>query len=80
MPDANERILSLLGRFVDLQVTANESRRRALATDVRYYAEARQRTGQAIGLQQAAVARQRWFVRVWLGVNVVVAAIIAGLL
>jgi hypothetical protein len=80
MPDANDRIISLLEQLVDLQKTANERQQQALAASERHFAEARERSGQAIELQRMAIARQRWFVRVWLGAIVFIVAVIAGLL
>ena len=80
MSDAEARVVALLEELVDLQRTANEQQRQALQKTEQYYADARARTEAAIELQKVAVARQRWFVRVWLGLIVFIVAAITGLL
>jgi hypothetical protein len=80
MSDADARVVALLEELVDLQATANEQQRQALHKTEQYYADARARTETAIELQKVAVARQRWFVRVWLGLIVFIVACVAGLL
>lgn len=80
MSDTDARTVALLEELVALQKTANEQQRQALERTERYNAEARERSEHAIALQQLAVARQRWFVRVWLGLIVFVLACAAGLL
>jgi hypothetical protein len=80
MAIADERVVALLEELVGLQKTANEQQRRAALTSEQYYLDARQRTQTALDLQQVAVTRQRWFVRVWLGMIVFVVACVAGLL
>ena len=80
MPDANERTVALLEQLVELQKTANERQQQALDRTERYYADAQKRTELAIELQKTAVARQRWFVRVWLGLIVFIVGCVAGLL
>jgi len=80
MSDADARVVALLHELVDLQRTANEQQLQALQKTERYYADARARTETAIELQKVAVERQRWFVRVWLGLTVFIVACVAGLL
>jgi hypothetical protein len=80
MADADPRTVALLEELVALQKTANAQQREALQKTDRYYDEARQRTERAIELQQTAVARQRWVVRVWIGMLVFIVACVAGLL
>ena len=80
MPELNDRAVALLERLVELQSAANARQEQALATSERQYAEARRRSEEAIALQKIAVERQRWFIRVWLGVLVFIIAVIAGLL
>ena len=80
MSDADGRVIALLEELVDLQRTANEQQQQALRKSEQYYADARARTETAIELQKVAVERQRWFVRVWLGLIVFIVACIAGLL
>ena len=80
MSDADARVVALLEELVDLQRTANEQQRQAIQKTEQYYADARARTEAAIELQEVAVARQRWFVRVWLGLIVFIVACVAGLL
>ena len=80
MAAVDERVVALLEELVDLQKTANEQQRRATLTSEQYYLDARARTQTALELQQVAVTRQRWFVRVWLGMIVFVVACVAGLL
>ena len=80
MSDTDTRTVALLEELIALQKTANEQQRQALERSERYYADARERTEQAIALQKTAVARQRWVVRVWLGTIVFVLAAIVGLL
>jgi hypothetical protein len=80
MSDADARVVALLEELVDLHKTANEQQRQALQKTEQYYADARARSEAAIELQKVAVTRQRWFVRVWLGLIVFIVACIAGLL
>jgi hypothetical protein len=80
MSDADARVVALLEELAGLQKTANEQQRQALLKTEQYYADARARTETAIELQKLAVERQRWFVRVWLGLIVFFVACIAGLL
>lgn len=80
MPDTNDRVLALLEELVELQKAANAAQRESLHKVEQFQAESRQRAEQAIGLQQAALVRQRWFVRVWLGLIVFVLACVLGLL
>ena len=80
MSDADARVVALLHELVDLQRTANEQQRQALLKTEQYYADARARAETAIELQKLAVERQRWFVRVWLGLIVFIVACVAGLL
>ena len=80
MSDADARVVALLHELVDLQRTANEQQLQALQRTEQYYADARVRAETAIELQKVAVERQRWFVRVWLGLIVFVVACAAGLL
>jgi len=80
MPDLNDRVIALLEQLVPLQASANARQEQALATAERQYAETRRRSEDAIGLQKTAVDRQRWFVRLWLGMIVFIVAVIAGLL
>jgi hypothetical protein len=80
MSDADARVVALLEELVDLQKTANEQQRQAVQKNEQYYVDARARTETAIELQKAAVERQRWFVRVWLGLIVFIVASAAGLL
>jgi len=80
MPDVNDRVVALLEQLVELQRVANARQEQALAAAERQYAESRLRSEEAIGLQKTAVARQRWFVRAWLGLIVVVFAAIAAVL
>ena len=80
MSDPDARVLTLLHELVDLQRTANEQQLQALLRTDQYYADARARAETAIGLQKVAVERQRWFVRVWLGLIVFIVACVAGLL
>ncbi|HSE11004.1 MAG TPA: hypothetical protein VLB69_00090 [Rudaea sp.] len=80
MSDADTRVVALLEELVDLQKTANERQWQAIQKTERYYADASARAEAAIGLQQVAVARQRWFVRVWLGLIAFIVACAAGLL
>jgi len=80
MTDADARVVALLEELAGLQKTANEQQRQALLKTEQYYADARARAETAIELQKLAVERQRWFVRVWLGLIVFIVACIAGLL
>jgi hypothetical protein len=80
MPELNDRAVALLERLVELQAAANARQEQALAASERQYAEARRRSEEAIALQKTAVERQRWFVRVWLGLIVFIVAVVAGLL
>jgi len=80
MSDADARVVALLHELVDLQRTANEQQLQALQRTEQYYADARAPTETAIELQKVAVERQRWFVRVWLGLIVFIVACAAGLL
>ncbi|HSC10328.1 MAG TPA: hypothetical protein VLC97_05090 [Rhodanobacteraceae bacterium] len=80
MSDSDARVVALLHELVDLQRTANEQQLQALQRTEQYYADARVRAETAIELQKVAVERQRWFVRVWLGLIVFVVACAAGLL
>jgi len=80
MAAGDERVVALLEELVDLQRKANEQQQQAVLATAQYYADARQRTQAALDLQQVAVTRQRWFVRVWLGMIVFVIACVAGLL
>lgn len=80
MSDSDARVVALLHELVDLQRTANEQQLQALQRTEQYYADARARAETAIELQKVAVERQRWFVRVWLGLIVFVVACAAGLL
>ena len=81
MSDPDTRVAALLEQLVDLQTTANEQQRQALQQSEKYYVDARARTEIAIELQKVAVARQRRFFRVWLGLIVfIVAAAVALLL
>ena len=80
MADTDTRTVALLEELVALQKIANEQQHQALERTERYYADALERTEQAIALQKAAVGRQRLFVRVWLGTIVFVLAAIVGLL
>ena len=80
MTDADARVVALLEELAGLQKTANEQQRQALLKTEQYYADARARAETAIELQKLAVDRQRWFVRVWLGLIVFIVACIAGLL
>ena len=80
MSDADARVVALLEELVALQKTANERQQQTLQLAERNYADARQRAEQSIELQKTAVERQRWFVRVWLGLIVFIVACIAGLL
>jgi len=80
MSDADARVVALLEELAGLQKTANEQQRQALLKTEQYYADARARAETAIELQKLAVDRQRWFVRVWLGLIVFIVACIAGLL
>jgi len=80
MSDADARVVALLEELAGLQKTANEQQRQALLKTEQYYADARARTETAIELQKLAVERQRWFVRVWLGLIVFIVACVAGLL
>ena len=80
MSDADARVIALLEELVDLQRTANEQQQQALQKSEQYYTDARARTETAIELQKVAVERQRWFVRVWLGLIVFIVACIAGVL
>jgi hypothetical protein len=80
MPDTSERVVALLEELVALQKTANERQQQAIQKSEQYYADARRRTEHAIELQKTAVERQRWFVRVWLGLIVFIVACVAGLL
>jgi hypothetical protein len=80
MPELNDRAVALLERLVELQSAANARQEQALAASEAQYAEARRRGEEAIALQKTAVERQRWFIRVWLGVLVFIIAVIAGLL
>jgi t-SNARE complex subunit (syntaxin) len=80
MSDADARTVALLEELVDLLKTANEQQRQALQKTEQYYVDARARTETAIELQKVAVARQRWFVRVWLGLIVFIVACVAGVL
>ena len=80
MPDADTRTIALLEELVALQKVANAQQLQAVQKNEQYYADARLRTEHAIGLQQTAVQRQRWFVRVWLGTIVFILACVIGLL
>ena len=80
MSDSDARVVALLHELVDLQRTANEQQLLALQRTDQYHADARARAETAIELQKVAVARQRWFVRAWLGLIVFIVACIAGLL
>jgi len=80
MSDADARVVALLEELVALQKTANERQQQTLQLAERNYADARQRAEQSIELQKTAVERQRWFVRVWLGLIVFIVACAAGLL
>ena len=80
MSDSDARVVALLHELVDLQRTANEQQLEALQRTEQYYADARVRAETAIELQKVAVERQRWFVRVWLGLIVFIVACAAGLL
>ena len=79
-PETSQRIVALLEELVEQQRGANERQQQALARSEQYNAEARERAERAIALQQAAVARQRWIVRVWIGLIVFIVAGIGGLL
>jgi len=80
MSDADARVVALLEELVALQKTANERQQQTLQLAERNYADARQRAEHSIELQKTAVERQRWFVRVWLGLIVFIVACAAGLL
>lgn len=80
MADADPRIVALLEELVALQKTAGERQEQMLQRSDQYFAAARERTERAIELQKTAVARQQWFVRLWLGLIVFVLACVGGLL
>ena len=80
MADASEHTIALLEDLVTLHKAAAERQERLFAATQQHYAEARRRTEEAIALQKTAVARQRWAVKVWLGVLVFVLACVLGLL
>ena len=80
MSEHETRIVSLLEELVALQKAAAARQEQMLQQNDQQNAAARERGERAIGLQQTAVARQRWFVRVWLGTLVFVIAAIVGVL
>jgi hypothetical protein len=80
MSNADERVVALLEELVALHKAANDRQLLVLQKTEQFQADARARSEVAIELQKVAVARQRWFVRVWLGLIVFIVACIAGLL
>jgi len=80
MSDAAARIVALLAELVALQKAAGERQLQMLERGDRQFAEARERSERAIGLQKTAVDRQRRFVRAWAALIVFVIAVVVGLL
>lgn len=80
MADADTRIVMLLEQLVKLHQEAAERQSRMLQITEQNYAEVRQRADASIELQRVAVARQRRFGRIWLGVVVPLLLLIGILL